>query len=136
MKRAFIAIILCAISLSVGCQSNLGRGCAGGQCGLLGGGCQDNSCDGGSFVNESCGAGCATVHGQDLSGANANYAPFNGRGGPLGGLIGRHHRGPQSHMRSAPGPAQGPAAPTYGYPYYTTRGPRDFLNPNPPSIGR
>jgi hypothetical protein len=30
----------------------------------------------------------------------------------------------------------GPPAPTYGYPYYTTRGPRDFLVDNPPSIGR
>ena len=31
--------------------------------------------------------------------------------------------------------APGPAAPTYGYPYYTVRGPRDFLVDNPPSIG-
>ena len=30
----------------------------------------------------------------------------------------------------------GPAAPSYAYPYYTTRGPRDFLLNNPPSIGR
>ena len=43
MKRAFIAIILCAVSLSMGCQSNLGSGCAGGKCGLLGGGCQDGA---------------------------------------------------------------------------------------------
>ena len=35
---------------------------------------------------------------------------------------------------AAAGPA-GPATPTYGYPYYTTRGPRDFLVDNPPSIG-
>ena len=32
--------------------------------------------------------------------------------------------------------AYGPETPTYGYPYYTTRGPRDFLMDNPPSIGR
>lgn len=32
----------------------------------------------------------------------------------------------------APGPPSG----TVGYPYYTTRGPRDFLLDNPPSIGR
>ena len=30
----------------------------------------------------------------------------------------------------------GPTGPTVGYPYYTTRAPRDFLNANPPSIGR
>jgi len=29
----------------------------------------------------------------------------------------------------------GPMTPTYGYPYYTTRAPRDFLACNPPSIG-
>ena len=33
--------------------------------------------------------------------------------------------------------AAGPAGqiPTYAYPYYTTRAPRDFLDPNPPTIG-
>ena len=30
----------------------------------------------------------------------------------------------------------GPPGPTVGYPYYTVRGPRDFLASNPPSIGR
>jgi hypothetical protein len=29
----------------------------------------------------------------------------------------------------------GPPEPTITYPYYTTRGPRDFLAKNPPSIG-
>lgn len=32
-------------------------------------------------------------------------------------------------------PMMGPGAPQYVYPYYTTRGPRDFLMKNPPSIG-
>lgn len=31
--------------------------------------------------------------------------------------------------------AGGPPSAQVAYPYYTTRGPRDFLNPNPPSIG-
>ncbi|MCC6509803.1 MAG: hypothetical protein IT423_11885 [Pirellulaceae bacterium] len=30
----------------------------------------------------------------------------------------------------------GPAAAQVAYPYYTTRGPRDFLLNNPPTIGR
>jgi hypothetical protein len=30
----------------------------------------------------------------------------------------------------------GVTGPTVAYPYYTTRGPRDFLLDNPPSIGR
>lgn len=42
------------------------------------------------------------------------------------GLCGKH----QQQM----GPP-GPPTPTYGYPYYTIRGPRDFLVDNPPSIG-
>ncbi len=32
--------------------------------------------------------------------------------------------------------AAGPAAAQVAYPYYTTRGPRDFLLNNPPDIGR
>jgi hypothetical protein len=30
----------------------------------------------------------------------------------------------------------GPPSAAVGYPYYTLRGPRDFLVDNPPSIGR
>jgi len=30
----------------------------------------------------------------------------------------------------------GPATGAVTYPYYTVRGPRDFLHPNPPSVGR
>jgi hypothetical protein len=30
---------------------------------------------------------------------------------------------------------QGPPTAGVAYPYYTNRGPRDFLDPNPPSIG-
>ncbi|MEN6406316.1 MAG: hypothetical protein ABFC77_07585 [Thermoguttaceae bacterium] len=36
---------------------------------------------------------------------------------------------------SAAGQAAGPATGAVAYPYYTTRGPRDFLANNPPSIG-
>ncbi len=35
-----------------------------------------------------------------------------------------------------PQAGSGVPAPTTAYPYYTTRGPRDFLANNPPSIGR
>ncbi len=48
--------------------------------------------------------------------------------------------GPAVPGRLPPGYGQqvGPAGPqtgAYAYPYYTVRGPRDFLNGNPPSIG-
>jgi hypothetical protein len=46
------------------------------------------------------------------------------------GHLGHHHQ-----SREYTGP-QGPATAQVGYPYYTTRGPRDFLVDNPPSIGR
>jgi len=38
------------------------------------------------------------------------------------------------HYRPAEEPAGGPVG-QYAYPYYTLRGPRDFLVDNPPSIG-
>ncbi len=72
----------------------------------------------------------------DPEGAILNYLPNQGHGGPLAGLHGKHFRGPQSHGGAMPGPAMGPSSPAVTYPYYTTRGPRDYLNPNPPSIGR
>ena len=100
--------------------SLLATGCNSGPGGLLGGGCSSGSCgvaDGGC-ANGSCAAGQPT--------------------GPLAGVLSqRNHVGPQSHTGSGPGPAYGgPSAGQVTYPYYTTRGPRDFLQANPPSIGR
>jgi hypothetical protein len=62
--------------------------------------------------------------------------PFNGGSyGPWGGA----HRTPgypHHHLhREYVGP-QGPPTAQVAYPYYTVRGPRDFLMDNPPSIGR
>lgn len=54
---------------------------------------------------------------------------FAGQGGAPGqGVPGGHHYRPETE------PAGGPAG-QYAYPYYTLRGPRDFLVNNPPSIG-
>ena len=59
------------------------------------------------------------------------YAPHLGPYGTPGfPKHGYHH-----HDREYTGP-QGPTTAQVGYPYYTTRGPRDFLLDNPPSIGR
>jgi hypothetical protein len=54
--------------------------------------------------------------------------------GPHGGAFGTPGY-PHAHHREYVGP-QGPPAAQVGYPYYTIRGPRDFLIDNPPSIGR
>jgi hypothetical protein len=59
------------------------------------------------------------------------------RGGRMGLL---HHGGHGMngagghHYRPAEEPSGGPVG-QYAYPYYTLRGPRDFLVDNPPSIG-
>jgi hypothetical protein len=48
----------------------------------------------------------------------------------------KHLRGPAYYRNPrAAQRYQGPMTPQVVYPYYTTRGPRDFLAPNPPSIG-
>ena len=66
-----------------------------------------------------CSTGCA-------DGACAQV-PMNA--GVLPRLHG-HHR--QQDYASQPGPPSGAIT----YPYYTTRGPRDYLAAEPPSIGR
>jgi hypothetical protein len=57
------------------------------------------------------------------------YGPF-GSAHRTPGYPKRHHL-----HREYIGP-QGPPTAQVAYPYYTTRGPRDFLLDNPPSIGR
>ena len=62
--------------------------------------------------------------------------PFNG--GHYGAFGGAHRTPgyPHHHLhREYVGP-QGPPSAQVAYPYYTVRGPRDFLMDNPPSIGR
>lgn len=59
-------------------------------------------------------------------------------GGRYGYFNGAHHTPgyPHHHFsREYVGP-QGPPTAQVAYPYYTIRGPRDFLLDNPPSIGR
>ena len=57
-------------------------------------------------------------------------------GALTGGPIAREIHASQGWRHQAPeiGPA-GPPTGAYAYPYYTLRGPRDFLAENPPSIG-
>jgi hypothetical protein len=59
--------------------------------------------------------------------------------GRYGGLA-KHHLSPEEEaaLQASDYGATGPAGPPTGavaYPYYTTRGPRDFLAKCPPSIG-
>ena len=59
----------------------------------------------------------------------------SGRGGCFAGNGGGHFgngAGGGLHGNNLP---PGPPTPTVAYPYYTTRGPRDFLSSNPRGIG-
>ena len=124
----------------VGCDSCGGGSCGGGgllgKLGGLGGGGLFNGCGGlvggcGPGGGGCVGGNCVTPESLTADG----YGVRGGLTGPLAGLVGQHHRGPQSHMGGMPGPADGPPVAQVTYPYYTTRGPRDFFVDNPPSIG-
>jgi hypothetical protein len=77
------------------------------------GGCGNGGCGEG-------GGGCANGNCGD---PNGGYAA-GGHHQPVPRGVGGEYVGPQ-------GPPTGAVA----YPYYTSRGPRDFLDPNPPSLG-
>ena len=73
------------------------------------GGCGNGGCADGGCASDGCGdSGCGIAGGHQ----------------PIPRGVGGEYVGPQ-------GPPTGAVA----YPYYTSRGPRDFLDPNPPSIG-
>jgi hypothetical protein len=94
-----------------GCGCAVDGSCCDGSCGCGGGPCQrliDNIAGGGCGAGSNgCGPGCG----------GGGLCP-NGQGYP-----------------EYPAFNQGPPVGQVAYPYYTTRGPRDFLQDNPPSIG-
>lgn len=108
-------------------------GCRDGACGGHAGGCRDGACG-----NLACRQGLC-VHGgcygrQCHDGSCHACRQHVGR---YGGLA-RHHLTPGERCALGGCEPTGPAGPPTGavaYPYYTTRGPRDFLAKCPPSIG-
>ncbi len=158
MRSALFAAAVAAFALlsSTGCQSlqqnnstlllqspdcATADGCDG-SCGDAACGCNDNSgkCACGGLFGRAglcghCGA-CGSC-GKGLlgrSGLLLGRGCNNCRGGS-GLARGFPHTDPyaQGYPGGQPG---GQMTPSYGYPYYTTRGPRDFLSANPASIGR
>jgi hypothetical protein len=101
-------------------------GCRDGECqdgGCEPGACQDGACEDGACQDGTCRDG-------------ACRKPHVGR---YGGLA-KHHltADEKAALAASDYGAVQPAGPPTGavaYPYYTTRGPRDFLAKNPPSIG-
>ncbi len=84
----------------------------------------------GSVVGPTMGGGLhgggGLLHG-GLHGGGLHGAGLHGAGN--GGMSHAQYRADDQVGSGVPGP-------TVAYPYYTTRGPRDFLLDNPPSIGR
>ena len=98
--------------------------------------CEDGACESGGCGPEGCQTGgCGPEGCQDC--ADGTCKPRHV--GRYGGLA-KHHLSPEERMALAASdygattPA-GPPSGTVAYPYYTTRGPRDFLDKCPPSIG-
>jgi hypothetical protein len=107
-----------------------GHGCRDGAC--QDGACEDGNCPDGACQGGQCqvGAGCRDCE------AGACHKRHVGR---YGGLD-KHHLSPEEEaaLGASDYGATTPAGPPTGavaYPYYTTRGPRDFLAKCPPPIG-
>lgn len=88
--------------------------------------------------------GCSHLH---TRGGCPTCGPHAGRQGCVAGPLGWQQGGLNYSGHLAPGHRAahqlqnqpfnpGPPTGTVAYPYYTHRGPRDFLLDNPPSIGR
>ncbi len=125
------------------------------------GGCNTGSCNSGSCGDSGGCNSCSTgkCGGGGISGACSKVAGIcglcKGRGGcrngcipgPVGWQQGGHdysghlnagllgHTAGQAMQGVGQGPGGAPTA-QVAYPYYTVRGPRDFLLDNPPTIGR
>jgi hypothetical protein len=142
---------------TTGClHHNTRGGCAGGGCGN--GACSSGQCSSGSCNSGKCGSSCGCgllgkMKCKLTGGACGNACGCGACGGrvgcqagPLGwqqggldysshlqpGLLGHDAAAALNSRPFTPGP---PSA-QVGYPYYTVRGPRDFLVDNPPTIGR
>lgn len=104
----------------------------------------------GTGCNHQCADGCEAGKAQRLAGLFGLYDDAGCRTGCRPGPIGWQQGGLDYSSYLHPGPLGGkavtglqnrpyyPGPPTsqVAYPYYTVRGPRDFLMDNPPSIGR
>ena len=131
----------CGSSCDSGCDAPVAcdscdscNDCSSGCCGSGGGLVGLFGCFRGSSCSDcnSCSSCSPGVTPETLN--QDGYGVHGGYSGPMMDHLGQFHRGPQSHMGPL-GPAGGPHAPTVTYPYYTTRGPRDYFAANPPSIG-
>ncbi|MCD0460614.1 hypothetical protein U8335_07720 [Roseiconus lacunae] len=120
--------------VSTGCLRHQTRkGCSNGTC-------QTGTCSTGTCSNGNCGSGLlGKLAGCNSCGDGCRTGCVPGKiGWQQGGLdysshLGPGHLGQRANAQTfTPGPPTGQVA----YPYYTVRGPRDFLLNDPPTIGR
>jgi hypothetical protein len=127
-----------------GCPIGSGRSCAQGYLGHGSGGAEPCQLGGealaatggepsGQVGPENCGGtGCEPCGGIGCQGCGPLACAAGGRArAAAGGFLGCFGRARRPAEPFTPGPPTG----TVAYPYYTNRGPRDFLAENPPSIG-
>lgn len=148
MKRSVgFAVVIAVFAMSSGCSiidrlflANFDgpyahtAGGHGGRC--QDGACQDGACQDGGCPDGACQGGqCPIGACRDCESGACNKRHV----GRYGGLD-KHHLSPEEEAAlgasdyGAITPA-GPPTGAVGYPYYTTRGPRDFLAKCPPPIG-
>lgn len=127
MRNLLFVALLATAALSMGCNGihKHRGGCPSGACGGHGGGYAGHG--GGHGGCDACGGGDGRFAG----------GGHGGGGGHFGGGQGQHgmHGVPHHFNREYLGP-QGPQTAQVAYPYYTTRGPRDYFANEPMSIGR
>ena len=79
--------------------------------------------------------GCNSINLCNGTGSGHHHGGLGRYGGGGSGLAdGRNANYGHHFTRNYDGP-QGPATAQVAYPYYTTRGPRDYFTNNPPTIG-
>jgi hypothetical protein len=142
MKTLYTALAVALAVSSVGCQGLGPRGMRGAGCGdccepchltqsrmaprpLLG----RNACPVPGALDYPAAEGCGP--GQGLCGCYSDPAGNSCVNGAVGGVLDCPCTANDQYYNFNQGPPTGQVA----YPYYTTRGPRDFLLKNPPSIG-
>jgi hypothetical protein len=127
----------------VGDSMSIGPGCGPGGCTAEGGGYVDGGYVENGYSMDGSLCGCAGDTCDGRCGGRCGLAQMGMRmRGRAGGKMPGNHRLASAidcnHRRCANGSCGGVAGPEMGavtYPYYTLRGPRDFLTSNPPPIG-
>lgn len=122
MKSGIRALLLIGITLatSTGCQLMGRRHCK----------------DGCNTCNSEIGCRPCRIGWQRGGTDYGAHLTGNHFGGHHGGGYASQYGGRHGDYVSNNQVGSGVPGPAVGYPYYTTRGPRDFFANNPPSIGR